>query len=122
MAAVAENRSHLDVLLSSIDGSIVAMIDLVIDGVGRVTTTLLEGNVVAADEIIVADDQVDLLSVEVEDVCLETLATQQPVATDLRVIVAALHMNTDIERSADLVANIAKAVGRRHPCCYFFLS
>ena len=112
MAAVAENRSHLDALLASIDGSIVAMIDFVIEGIPRVTTALLEGNVVAADAIIVGDDEVDLLSVEVEDVCLETLVTQQPVATDLRVIVAALHMNTDIERSADLVANIAKAVGR----------
>jgi phosphate transport system regulatory protein PhoU len=112
MAAVNENRSHLDALLGSIDGSIVAMIDLVIDGIGKVTTALLEGNVASADAIIVGDDEVDLLSVELEDVCLETLVTQQPVATDLRVIVAALHMNTDIERSADLVGNIAKAVGR----------
>jgi phosphate transport system regulatory protein PhoU len=109
---VTENRSHLDAMLSSVDGSILAMIDHVIAGVPRVTTVLLEGDVAQADEIIVGDDEVDLLSVEVEDVCLETLATQQPGGTDLRVIVAALHMNTDIERSADLVANIAKAVGR----------
>jgi len=112
MVTMAENRSHLDAMLSTIDGSILSMIDFVIDGVPKVTTALLEGNVADADAIIVGDDEVDLLSVEVEDVCLETLVTQQPVATDLRVIVAALHMNTDIERSADLVANIAKAVGR----------
>jgi phosphate transport system regulatory protein PhoU len=112
MSSVAQNRSQLNELLGAVDGHVLAMIDHTVNGVGEVTTALLEGNVAAADEIIVGDDEVDLLSVEVEDICLEALVTQQPVASDLRVIVAALHMNTDIERSADLVTNIGKAVGR----------
>lgn len=112
MTTVAENRSHLDDLLNEVDGHLIAMLDFTIDGIGKATNALISGDVEAADRLIMADDQVDLLSVDVEEICLQTLVTQHPVATDLRVIVAALHMNTDIERSADLCSNIGKAVGR----------
>jgi len=88
------------------------MIDLVAARVEEVTEALLERDVAKADALIIGDDELDLMSQEVEETCIDTLIREQPVASDLRAIVAALHMNSDIERSGDLATNIAKAVGR----------
>ena len=58
------------------------------------------------------DDEIDLLSVEAEEKCIRMLALQQPVAVDLRTILTDLRMVSEIERSGDLVSNIAKGIGR----------
>ncbi|MGI9600395.1 MAG: phosphate signaling complex protein PhoU [Acidimicrobiales bacterium] len=107
-----EIRTQLDERLDHIESRLKAMIDVVGLRTEAVTNALLEADINRADDIIVGDDEVDLQSLEVEDLCIATLLREQPVATDLRFIVAAMHMNSDIERSADLTTNIAKAVGR----------
>ena len=109
---VSEIRSQLDERLGHIEADLRQMAAMVVDRIGEVTSALLEGNVALADEIIIADDDVDLLSLRVEEGCIDTLVREQPVASDLRLVVGAMHMNSDIERSADLTTNIAKAVGR----------
>jgi len=109
---MTEIRTQLDDRLRQIDDGLLAMIEVVIERVESVTLALLEGDITKADEIIVSDDDVDLQSHEIEDTCIQTLLLEQPMATDLRFIVSAMHMNSDIERSADLTTNIAKAVGR----------
>ena len=106
------SRIGLDRLLSQIDANLLRLAEEVATGVDLVTQALLEGDVATADQIITHDDEIDLLSVETEELCLEVLVTQQPVASDLRAVIAALHMVTDLERAADLVTNIGKAVGR----------
>ena len=108
----SEIRSQLDERLAMIQSDLVLMIETVADRVGEVTSAMLEGDIDTADRLIVGDDEIDLLSLRVEEGCVETLIREQPVATDLRFVVAAIHMNSDVERSGDLVANIAKAVGR----------
>ncbi len=105
-------RTQLDERLELIRTQLLAMLDTVGDRVEEVTAALLERDVVKADALIVEDDDVDLMSQQVEELCIDTLIREQPVASDLRAIVAALHMNSDIERSGDLTTNIAKAVGR----------
>ena len=65
-----------------------------------------------ADQISTQDDEIDLLSVEAEEKCIRMLALQQPVAVDLRTILTDLRMVSEIERSGDLVSNIAKGIGR----------
>ena len=60
-----------------------------------------------AAEVAGADRRVDDLEVEVEEECLKILALYQPVAADLRYIVAVLKMNNDLERIGDLAVNIA---------------
>ena len=105
-------RTQLDERLGHIMTRLLAMIDVVALRTDAVTAALLEGDIARADDIIIGDDEVDLQSHEVEDLCIGTLLREQPVAGDLRFIVAAMHMNADIERSADLTTNIAKAVGR----------
>lgn len=61
-----------------------------------------------AYEVIQYDDQIDALEVEIEEQCLETLALHQPVAIDLRFIVAILKINNDLERIGDLAVSMAQ--------------
>lgn len=60
-----------------------------------------------AREVIEGDQQLDMVEVEVEEECLKILALHQPVAADLRFIVAVLKINNDLERIGDLAVNIA---------------
>jgi phosphate transport system protein len=61
-----------------------------------------------AMEVIKSDERIDQAEVELEEECLKTLALYQPVATDLRLIVAILKMNNDLERIADMAVNLAE--------------
>ena len=58
------------------------------------------------------DAEIDQLEIEVEEECLKTLALYQPVAIDLRLIVAVLKINNDLERIGDLAVNIARKARR----------
>ena len=85
---------------------------MVTEGIAKVTDALLRMDVAAADQIIAADDEMDLLSLEAEEKLVEVLALQSPVAIDLRQVLVDIHMIWELERSGDLVTNIAKAIGR----------
>ena len=61
-----------------------------------------------ANEVISADNEIDAMEIEVEEDCLKILALHQPVARDLRFIVAVLKMTSDLERIGDLSLNIAE--------------
>jgi phosphate transport system regulatory protein PhoU len=109
---MSENRSQLDERLHIIEDHLVQMMEMVSERISDVTSAMLEGDIASADRLIMGDDDIDLLSTQVEEACVATLVREAPVATDLRFVVGALHANSDIERSGDLVVNIAKAVGR----------
>jgi phosphate transport system protein len=70
--------------------------------------SILERDAVLARKIIDDDFQIDQTEVEVEEECLKILALHQPVAIDLRFIVAVLKINNDLERIGDLAVNIAE--------------
>jgi phosphate transport system protein len=61
-----------------------------------------------AEEVIKRDNEVDSLEILIEEECLKILALYQPVAKELRFVVAVLKMNNDLERMGDLATNIAK--------------
>ncbi|RLA62764.1 MAG: phosphate transport system regulatory protein PhoU [Epsilonproteobacteria bacterium] len=61
-----------------------------------------------AQEVIDHDHTIDLIEVEVEEECLKILALYQPVAVDLRYVIAVLKINNDLERIGDLAVNIAE--------------
>jgi phosphate transport system protein len=61
-----------------------------------------------AQRVIDRDLEIDRMEVELEEECLKTLALHQPVATDLRFIIAILKINSDLERIGDLAVNIAE--------------
>ncbi len=63
---------------------------------------------VRAQKVVERDAAIDLMEVDLEEECLKLLALYQPVATDLRFIVAVLKINNDLERIGDMAANIAR--------------
>ena len=67
-----------------------------------------EGDAELAQKVIDSDHEIDNLEVEIEEECLKALALYQPVAIDLRFVVAVMRMNNDLERIGDLAADIAK--------------
>jgi phosphate transport system protein len=69
---------------------------------------LFDGDSELAVRVIDGDRQIDREEIEIEEECLKILALHQPVAADLRYVVAALKVNNDLERAADLAQNIAE--------------
>lgn len=65
-------------------------------------------DVATSESIIAGDDRIDAMEVDLEEECLKVLALHQPVANDLRFIVAVLKINNDLERISDLAVNIAE--------------
>jgi phosphate transport system protein len=64
------------------------------------------------DKVLIGDEPINQLHIEVDNRCFRLLALHQPMATDLRAIVAAVKINTDLERVGDLAVNIAEASKR----------
>ena len=100
--------------LDLIRDDIVRLASMVTEALGKATQALLEGDLQAANEIIQGDDVLDTLALDIEERCYQLLALQQPMATDLRALVAAIRMVAEIERSGDLVSNIMKASRRMY--------
>ncbi len=98
--------------LDDVRSELVHLAAFVTESIPRATNVLLTGDLEGADYIIQSDDEIDARSLDLEERCLQILALQSPVATDLRQIVAALRMISEVERSADLVCNICKAARR----------
>jgi phosphate transport system protein len=65
------------------------------------------------EQILIGDEPINALHIEIDDRCFKLLALHQPVAADLRAVVAAVKINTDLERVGDLAVNIAEA-GKRY--------
>jgi phosphate transport system protein len=78
----------------------------------RATAILLQGDLEGADYLIRGDDEINVRSIELEERCYQMIALQAPVATDLRQVMSLVRMVAEIERSADLCANICKGARR----------
>jgi phosphate transport system protein len=76
--------------------------------VAMAVLSVAERNSERAQEVIENDRHVDDTEIEVEEECLKILALHQPVAADLRFIIAVLKINNDLERVGDLAVNIAE--------------
>jgi len=98
--------------LDDVRAELVHLAAFVTEAIPRATNILLTGDLEGADYIISGDDEIDARALDLEDRCVQILALQSPVATDLRQILAALRMIAEVERSADLVCNICKAARR----------
>jgi phosphate transport system protein len=83
---------------------------LVDEAISKSITALINRYTSLAQRVIANDSEIDAMEVEVEEECLKMLALYQPVAADLRFVVAALKINNDLERMGDLARNIAKRV------------
>jgi phosphate transport system protein len=101
--------------LDSLTDAIVEMTRVVGGAIGRATQALIDADVGLADQVISADEVVDALRLDIERRAFDLLARQQPVASDLRALVATLRMVVDLERAGDLAQHVAEVARRRYP-------
>lgn len=99
---------HLQKEIESLKKRTLTLSAIVEENVGRAVRAFGEKNESLAGKVIEMDRAIDTLEIEVEEECLKILALHQPVAVDLRFLVAVLKMNNDLERIGDLAVNIAE--------------
>jgi phosphate transport system protein len=98
---------HLHRAIESLKKRILRLSELVEESVVQAIKAVETQDAALAQRVIDGDTQIDAAEVEVEEECLKILALHQPVATDLRFIVAVLKINNDLERIGDLAVNMA---------------
>jgi phosphate transport system protein len=101
--------------LDSVTDRLVEMTRLAGSAISRATTALLDADVHLAESVIDADRHLDELRIELDELSIDLLARQQPVATDLRVVVTAMHMSSSLERMGDLARHDSKIARLRVP-------
>ncbi len=99
---------HLQRELDKLKRQILSLSAMVEENVRNAVRSLENRDAQLAARVIEADLEVDYAEVDVEEECLKILALHQPVAIDLRFIVAVLKINSDLERIGDLAVNIAE--------------
>ncbi len=99
---------HLEREIETLKKDILAVGAMAEASVRQATLSIENRDEHVAQEVIDKDIRLDEMEVEVEEKCLKILALHQPVATDLRFIVAVLKINNDLERVGDLAVNIAE--------------
>ena len=101
---------HIERQIEALKERILKVGTIVEEAISKSITALINSDTVLAQRVIANDEEIDRMEVEVEEECLKILALYQPVAADLRFVVAVLKINNDLERMGDLARNIAKRV------------
>ena len=105
-------RGRLQSQLDRIAGRVTQMGEMVDRAIQRAVQSLSERDVELAQQVIAEDEAINTLRFDIEDECYTLLATQQPAASDLRLVVAALHTVTELERIADYAKGIGQLLLR----------
>lgn len=105
-----DKRVRFEKKLDELQDRLLQMGGLVEEAIAKAVQALKEQNVILAEEVIARDDIIDRLELEIEDGCLALIATQQPMAKDLRKVATLFKMIVDLERMADYATDIAKVV------------
>src|SRR5687767_8223511 len=110
-------RHHFQQELGALKERLLAMGGLAEDRVRTAMQGLVERDGRLIDEVLNGDMPLNALHIEIDDLCLKLLALHSPMAADLRGIMAAIKINSDLERVGDLAINIAEAARRyaSHP-------
>ncbi len=103
---------HFQEELQILKTRLLAMGGLAEERVRMAVAALVDGDALALADVLTGDEPLNQLHLEVDALALRLLALHQPMAVDLRAIVAALKINTDLERVGDLAVNIAQAATR----------
>ena len=108
---------HFQEELEALQARLLEMGGLAEERVRAAVQGLVTRDTAAIERVIHGDEPINELHIEVDSRCFRLLALYQPMATDLRAIVAAVKINTDLERVGDLAVNIAEAAQRyiNHP-------
>ena len=101
-------RHHFETELQALRNQLLTMGGLVEERVHRAVHALIHRREEDAQRIIASDKEINDLQMEIDDRCLKLLATQTPLAVDLRLITSAMKINADLERVGDQAVNIAE--------------
>ena len=101
--------------LREVQDRLVEIATLVATSIANATTAFNESNVALAETVIADDDKVDELARELDELAINILARQQPVARDLRIVVSALRISASLERMGDMAEHIAQLARYRYP-------
>ncbi|MFB8387226.1 phosphate signaling complex protein PhoU [Microbacterium sp. NPDC055910] len=101
--------------LEDVQGRLVEIADLVTVAIDKATRAFGTSDVALAEEVIDADFIIDEKALELDELAIEILARQQPVAGDLRIVVGALRMSASLERMGDIAEHIAQLTRMRFP-------
>ena len=111
-------REDFDQQLHLLEQDVESLAAFVGKSIHRSVDALKRRDLIASQEVINDDDYIDRRRFEIEDRCVDLIATQQPMARDLRVIIALLHIVVELERMGDYAEGIAKitiAIGDTPP-------
>ena len=101
-------RLDLDRQLGQLQQEVVSLAEIVDKATMRAVDALKRRDLVESQQVVQEDDYIDQKRYEIEDRCIDLIATQQPMARDLRAIIALLHITTELERMGDYAEGIAK--------------
>ncbi len=101
--------------LREVQNRLVEISTLVADSIENATKAFNESNVSLAETVIADDDKIDALAAELDELAIQILARQQPVARDLRIVVSALRISASLERMGDMSEHIAQLARYRFP-------
>ena len=101
--------------LREVQDRLVQIAELVETAIQQATTAFGSSDVALAEQVLDNGEQVDQLASELDEQTIDILARQQPVASDLRLMVGALRMSASLERMADLAQHIAQLARYRYP-------
>ena len=101
--------------LREVQDRLVEISSLVTVAITNATTAFNESNVSLAESVIAEDHKIDALAVSLDELAINILALQQPVARDLRIVVSALLISASLERMGDLAEHIAQLARYRYP-------
>jgi phosphate transport system protein len=110
-----EARKSFQDALDELRIDVIRLAALTTEAIGAGTQAFLDADLAAAEQVIENDDDIDDLTHSIEDSCYQLLARQQPMATDLRTVISVLRIVHELERSADLMVNVAKTTRRLYP-------
>ncbi len=108
-------RSVFQDELDNVSQSLVDLTAMVSTSMSKATTAILSCDLKLAEEVIATDVKIDEYQHETDSRIIDIIARQQPVASDLRALVTALRMGSDLERMGDLAHHVAKIARMRHP-------
>lgn len=101
--------------LEDVQGRLVEIAELVTVAIDKATRAFGTSDVALAEEVIEADAVIDEKAIALDELAIEILARQQPVARDLRIVVGALRMSASLERMGDIAEHIAQLTRMRFP-------
>lgn len=99
---------HLQKDIESLKNKIITMGSEIEERVYKATLSIVNRDEELANKVITSDEIIDQMEVDIEEHCLKILALYQPVAVDLRFIIAVLKINNELERVGDIAVNIAE--------------